>query len=66
MIEYWKEFINICKLYILKMGLDYYKILGVSKSASKVEICQAYPYCDHRYKELALRYHPSLKHNNEN
>lgn len=48
------------------MSLDYYKILGVGKGASKVEICQAYLYVDCRYKELALRYHPSLKHNNEN
>ena len=46
--------------------LDYYHILGVPKNAPKVQICHAYSPLLSSYKELALQYHPSLKHSNEN
>jgi len=35
----------------MKMGKDYYKILGISKNASEDDIKKA-------YRKLALKYHP--------
>ena len=39
------------KWYAMKMGKDYYKILGISKGASEDDVRKA-------YRKMALKFHP--------